>query len=89
MPNTVADAVGGTVNFQTRPITAKFTSDLMTQLDSFGGWTYGARVSDTIGKWGLLVAVARVTTPGYMDSAEYLRLRARELLLALHLADDS
>ncbi|MGA7569942.1 MAG: TonB-dependent receptor [Candidatus Aquilonibacter sp.] len=66
LPNTVADAVGGTVNFQTRPITTKFTSDLMTQLDSFGGWTYGARVSDTIGKWGLLAAVARVTTPGYM-----------------------
>jgi outer membrane receptor protein involved in Fe transport len=66
MPNTVTDAVGGTVNFQTAPITAKPTGELMTQYDSFGGWTYGVRFSDTIGKFGFLVGVARETTPGYM-----------------------
>ncbi len=66
MPNTVADAVGGTVNFRTSPITAKPTGKFMTQIDSFGGWTYGARFSDTFGKLGVLVGVARETTPGYM-----------------------
>lgn len=66
MPNTVTDAVGGTVNFQTVPIAAKPTGELMTQYDSFGGWTYGVRFSDTIGKLGFLVGVARETTPGYM-----------------------
>lgn len=66
MPNTVTDAVGGTVNFQTAPISAKPTGELMTQGDSFGGWTYGVRFSDTIGKLGFLVGVARETTPGYM-----------------------
>jgi len=67
LPNTVADAVGGTVNFQTHPITSKYSAELMSQSDSFGGWTYGARVSDTIGKIGFLAAVARNTTPGYMN----------------------
>ncbi len=67
MPNTVVDAVGGTVNLQTAPITAKFSSELLSQNDSFGGWTYGVRVSDTIGKFGFLAAVARETTPGYMS----------------------
>jgi outer membrane receptor protein involved in Fe transport len=66
MPNTVTDAVGGTVNFQTAPITEKPSGELMTQYDSFAGWTYGVRFSDTIGKFGFLVGVARVTTPGYM-----------------------
>src|SRR5581483_10533832 len=70
MPNTVTDAVGGTVNFQTAPISAKATGELMTQGDSFGGWTYGARFSDTIGKFGFLVGVARETTPGYMAPQE-------------------
>jgi outer membrane receptor protein involved in Fe transport len=67
MPNTVVDAVGGTLNLKTAPITPTLSTDLMTQYDSFGGWTYGVRVSDTIGKIGLLVAVARETTPGYMS----------------------
>jgi outer membrane receptor protein involved in Fe transport len=67
MPNTVTDAVGGTVNFQTASITAKPSGELMTQEDSFGGWTYGVRFSDTIGKFGFLVGVARETTPGYMN----------------------
>jgi len=67
MPNTVVDAVGGTVNLKTAPITSTLSTDLMTQYDSFGGWTYGVRVSDTIGKFGLLAAVARETTPGYMS----------------------
>jgi outer membrane receptor protein involved in Fe transport len=66
MPNTVTDAVGGTINFQTAPITAKPTGELMTQYDNFNGWTYGVRFSDTIGKFGFLVAAARETTPGYM-----------------------
>ncbi len=66
MPNTVTDAVGGTVNFQTAPITSKPTGELMTQIDSFGGWTYGVKFSDTIGKFGFLVGVARETTPGYL-----------------------
>ena len=66
-PNTVADAVGGTVNFQTHPITPDYHADLMTQFDTFGGWTYGVRVSDTVGKVGFLAAVARNTTPGYMN----------------------
>jgi outer membrane receptor protein involved in Fe transport len=66
MPNTVTDAVGGTVNFQTAPITEKPSGELMTQYDSFAGWTYGVRFSDTIGKFGFVVGVARETTPGYM-----------------------
>jgi outer membrane receptor protein involved in Fe transport len=66
MPNTVTDAVGGTVNFQTAPITSKPTGELLTQYDSFNGWTYGVRFSDTIGKLGVLVGAARETTPGYM-----------------------
>jgi outer membrane receptor protein involved in Fe transport len=66
LPNTVTDAVGGTVNFQTAPITSKPSGELMTQIDSFGGWTYGVRFSDTIGKLGFLVGVARETTPGYL-----------------------
>lgn len=70
MPNTIADAVGGTVNFQTHPISQKYDTDLMTQFDSYGGWTYGIRVSDTIGKVGFLAAVARTTTPGYMGTQE-------------------
>jgi outer membrane receptor protein involved in Fe transport len=69
-PNTVADAVGGTVNFQTHPITSKYDADLMTQFDSFGGWTYGVRVSDTIGKIGFLAAIARTTTPGFMGTKQ-------------------
>ncbi|HTV93446.1 MAG TPA: TonB-dependent receptor [Verrucomicrobiae bacterium] len=67
LPNIVTDAVGGTVNFQTAPITSKPSGELMTQADSFGGWTYGVRFSDTIGKFGFLVGVARETTPGYMN----------------------
>lgn len=67
MPNTVTDAVGGTVNFQTAPISSKPTGELMTQYDSFDGWTYGVKFSDTIGKFGFLVGVARETTPGYMS----------------------
>jgi outer membrane receptor protein involved in Fe transport len=67
LPNTVTDAVGGTVNFQTAPITATPSGELMTQFDSFGGWTYGVRFSDTIGKFGFLVGVAREVTPGYMN----------------------
>jgi len=70
MPNTVTDAVGGTVNFQTAPISAKPTGELMTQYDSFSGWTYGVRFSDTIGKFGVLVGVARETTPGYLPPQE-------------------
>jgi outer membrane receptor protein involved in Fe transport len=66
MPNTVVDAVGGTVNLKTAPITPLLSTDFMTQYDSFGGWTYGVRVSDTIGKFGFLAAVARETTPGFM-----------------------
>jgi len=66
MPNTVTDAVGGTVNFQTAPITSKPSGELMTQYDSFNGWTYGVKFSDTIGKWGILVGQAAETTPGYM-----------------------
>jgi outer membrane receptor protein involved in Fe transport len=67
MPNTVSDAVGGTVNFQTAPITGKPTGEFLSQSDSFGGWTYGVRFSDTFGKVGFLVGVARETTPGYMN----------------------
>lgn len=70
MPNTVTDAVGGTVNFQTAPITAKPIGELMTQYDSFGGWTYGVHYADTIGKFGFLVGVAREATPGYMAPQE-------------------
>lgn len=66
LPNTVSDAVGGSVNIQTAPISAKLSTDVMTQYDSFGGWTYGLRVSDTIGKFGFLAGLARDTTPGYM-----------------------
>ncbi|HTW83237.1 MAG TPA: TonB-dependent receptor [Candidatus Sulfotelmatobacter sp.] len=71
MTNTVEDAVGGTLNFRTAPITAKPTSAFQTGYDSFDTFTYALRFSDTIGKVGFLVGAARETTPGFL-TPQYL-----------------
>jgi outer membrane receptor protein involved in Fe transport len=71
LTNTVENAVGGTVNFRTAPITATPTSAFMTGYDSFNTFTYALRFSDTIGKIGFLVGAARETTPGYL-TPQYL-----------------
>lgn len=66
LPNTIEDAVGGSINFQTPPITGGFTAQLLGGYDSFNGISYGVRASDTIGKLGILVGVADYQTPGYL-----------------------
>jgi outer membrane receptor protein involved in Fe transport len=71
MPNTVEDAVGGTVNFRTASITSKPTAAFETEYDSFDEFTYALRFSDTIGKVGFLVGAARETSPGFL-TPQYL-----------------
>ena len=65
MGNTIQDAVGGTVNFRTPPITTSLQGRFTTGYDSYNGSTYSARVSDTIGKFGFLAAYGFYGTPGY------------------------
>ncbi|MGH9208929.1 MAG: TonB-dependent receptor domain-containing protein, partial [Acidimicrobiales bacterium] len=65
LPNTIANAVGGTVNFVTPSISATPTGMVLAGYDSFNGSFYGVLGSDTIGKVGFLVDVARFGTPGY------------------------
>lgn len=65
MGNTIQNAVGGTVNFRTPPITTNLQGRFTTGYDSYNGSTYSARVSDTIGKFGFLAAYGFYGTPGY------------------------
>jgi outer membrane receptor protein involved in Fe transport len=66
MPNTIEDAVGGTVNFQTAAISAKPDAEFLSGYDSFQGFYYSAKLSDTIGKFGFLVGISRNVGPGYL-----------------------
>ena len=66
MPNTIEDAVGGTVNFRTPSITKSLTAQALFGYDSFNSNYYGIRVSDTFGKVGFLVGIARNSTPGFL-----------------------
>ncbi|HTJ26979.1 MAG TPA: TonB-dependent receptor [Candidatus Limnocylindria bacterium] len=66
MPNTIEDAVGGSLNFETPSITAGPTGTAVAGYDSFNGNYFGLRASDTFGKLGLLVGIAGNTTPGYL-----------------------
>ena len=66
LPNTIEDAVGGTLNFRTPTISPGFTATLLAGYDSFNGSDYAVRASDTFGKLGVLVGVANNHTPGYL-----------------------
>ncbi len=66
MPNTIQDAVGGTVNFQTAAITPTLTANFLSGYDSFQSFYYSAKISDTIGKLGFLVGFSRNVGPGYL-----------------------
>jgi outer membrane receptor protein involved in Fe transport len=66
LPNTIEDAIGGTVNFRTPSISPTFSAQALVGYDSFDSNYYGLRLSDTFGKIGLLVGVARNSTPGYL-----------------------
>jgi hypothetical protein len=65
-PNSVENAVGGTVNFRTPNITAAPTGLLLAGYDSFNGSMYGGRFSMTTGKFGFLLGYAETGTPGYL-----------------------
>lgn len=62
---TIQNAVNGTVNFRTPPITSRLTGNFTAGYDSFNGSTYSGRISDTIGKFGFLAAYGFLGTPGY------------------------
>jgi len=66
LPNTIEDAVGGTLNFRTPTITGGPTGTAVVGYDSFNGSYYGVRVSDTFGKLGVLLGIADNQTPGYL-----------------------
>lgn len=66
LPNTIEDAVGGTVNFRTPNITPSFSAQALAGYDSFNGNYYGVKLSDTFGKVGVLLGIARYATPGYL-----------------------
>ncbi len=65
LPNTIENAVGGTLNFKTPTITGGPTLDAVAGYDSFNGTTYALRASDTFGgKLGVLIGIAENKTPG-------------------------
>jgi outer membrane receptor protein involved in Fe transport len=66
LPNTIENAVGGTVNFQTAAITPTFTANFLSGYDSFDSFYYSVKLSDTFGKLGVLVGIARNVGPGYL-----------------------
>ncbi len=66
LPNTIEDAVGGTLNFRTPSITGGASGSAVVGYDSFNGNYYAFKVSDTFGKLGLLVGLANYETPGYL-----------------------
>jgi outer membrane receptor for ferrienterochelin and colicin len=66
MPNTIGNAVGGTVNFKTAEISNKLTTNVVLGHDSFDSNYYAVRVSDTFGKLGVLVGIARDESPGFL-----------------------
>ena len=66
LPNTIENAVGGTLNFKTPTITGGPTATGLVGYDSFNGSYFGLRASDTFGKLGVLVGLAENGTPGYL-----------------------
>jgi hypothetical protein len=66
LPNTIEDAVGGTLNFRTPSITGGPTGSFVGGADSFFGSYFGIKASDTFGKLGVLVGYAENETPGYL-----------------------
>lgn len=66
LPNTIENAVGGSLNFKTPTISDKPTGDALVGYDSFNGFTFAAKASDTFGKLGVLVGFATNVTPGYL-----------------------
>ncbi len=66
LPNTIEDAVGGSLNFKTPTITGGPTGSAVVGYDSFNGNYYGLKASDTFGKVGLLVGIANNQTPGFL-----------------------
>jgi len=65
-PNTIEDAVGGSLNFRTPNITATPSFSALVGYDTFNGSSFGVRFSDTFGKIGILVGAAGYSTPGYL-----------------------
>jgi outer membrane receptor protein involved in Fe transport len=66
LPNTIEDAVGGTLNFETPAITEGPYANVLTGYNSFNGSYYGIKASDTFGKLGILIGIADNHTPGYL-----------------------
>lgn len=66
MPNTIEDAIGGTLNFKTPVITGGPTANFVVGYDSFNGNYYAVKASDTFGKLGVFVGIANYQTPGYL-----------------------
>jgi outer membrane receptor protein involved in Fe transport len=66
LPNTIEDAVGGTLNFRTPSITGGPSGSAVVGYDSFNGNYYAFKASDTFGKLGILVGLANYETPGYL-----------------------
>jgi outer membrane receptor for ferrienterochelin and colicin len=72
LPNTIENAIGGTINFRTPTITPGFRASVLGQFDSFEGDTFGIKASDTFGKVGILVAYASTVTGGYLPAGVQL-----------------
>jgi outer membrane receptor protein involved in Fe transport len=66
LPNTVEDAVGGTLNFKTADITSGPTASALVGYDSYNGSYFSLKAADTFGKLGVLVGIADNATPGYL-----------------------
>jgi outer membrane receptor protein involved in Fe transport len=69
--NIIQNAVGGTVNFRTWQIAQAPTGTLLAGYNSYNGSLYGARFSETVGKFGFLVGYAFDGTPGYFNGTIY------------------
>jgi hypothetical protein len=72
MPDRVANAIGGTLNFRTPFISATPTYSALAGIDSWGGGTLMFRFSDTFGKLGVLVGASQFNTPGYIAPTQVL-----------------
>jgi outer membrane cobalamin receptor len=72
MPDIVANAIGGTLDFQTPAITATPTYSALAGVDSWTGGQLMFKFSDTFGKVGVLVAASQFTTPGYIEPTQVL-----------------
>lgn len=72
LPNTVEDAVGGTLNFKTPSISGGPTGSALFGYDSYDAFYYGIKASDTFGKLGVLLGVGLNQTPGYLPAGATL-----------------